>query len=122
VLFVHGWHNDADPDNPNLKDFARSVADTRSRLSSKLNQESAVYRQSRIELTGDDSLSVISIYVGWRGRSLPWYLDYMTFWGRKAAAERVGEGDLREFLGRLNSIYRDKRDLRAAGKTRNFLV
>jgi hypothetical protein len=33
-------------------------------------------------------------------------LDYLTFWDRKHAAEHVGDGDLREFLLRLNLIYR----------------
>lgn len=120
VLFVHGWHHDAGPDDENLRDFSLSVADTRRRLIDSSNPESAVYRLSRRNLTGSESLSVVSIYVGWRGRSLPWILDYATFWGRKAAAERVGEGDLREFLGRLNSFYRERRELRATGATRNF--
>lgn len=120
LLFVHGWHHDAGPDNENLRDFLFSVADTRKRLIDSSNPESAVYRLSRKNLTGSESLSVVSIYVGWRGRSLPWILDYATFWGRKAAAERVGEGDLREFLGQLNALYRERRKLRAVGVTRNF--
>lgn len=73
-----------------------------------------------MNLTGNESLSVVSIYVGWRGRSLPWFLNYATFWGRKAAAERVGDGDLRKFLGRLNALYREKRDLRSSGATSHF--
>jgi len=121
VLFVHGWNHDAAPDNENLRDFAASVADTRKRLIDSSNPDSAVYRQSRKNLTGSESLSVVSIYVGWRGRSLPGFLNYATFWGRKAAAERVGEGDLREFLGRLNALYRERRDLRATRATRHFL-
>lgn len=120
VLFVHGWHHDAGADDENLRDFSASVVDTRGRLIDPSNPESAVYRLSRENLTGSESLSVVSIYVGWRGRSLPWILDYATFWGRKAAAERVGEGDLREFLGRLNALYRERRNLRATGATRNF--
>lgn len=121
VLFVHGWHHNAKPGDENLRDFAASVTDTRRRLIDIANPESEVYRLSRKNLTGTESLSVISIYVGWRGRSLPWILDYITFWGRKASAERVGQGDLREFLIRLNSLYREKRDLRANGTTRHFL-
>ncbi|TKB71579.1 MAG: hypothetical protein E8D46_15655 [Nitrospira sp.] len=126
LLFVHGWHHDAAPDNQNLRDFAASVADTRRRLIDISNPESAVYRQSRKALTGSESLSVVSIYVvsiyvGWRGRSLPGFLDYATFWSRKAAAERVGEGDLREFLSRLNTLYREKRDQRAFGTTDLFM-
>ncbi|MDH4100030.1 MAG: hypothetical protein OEV28_05595 [Nitrospirota bacterium] len=121
ILFVHGWNHDAAPDNQNLRDFAASVADTRRRLIDSSNPESAVYRQSRKVLTGTESLSVVSVYVGWRGRSLPGFLNYATFWGRKAAAERVGGGDLREFLSRLNALYREKRNLRASGTTQLFM-
>jgi hypothetical protein len=52
---------------------------------------------------------VIGIYVGWRGGSLPGWLDTFTFWGRKGAAERVGENDVREFIARLNQMYLKKR-------------
>lgn len=119
LVFIHGWHHGARPDDKNLRDFLSSVDDTRELLTGS-GPESGVYRQSRKTLTGSESLSVVSIYVGWRGRSLPWIFDYATFWGRKAAAERVGEGDLREFLGRLNALYRRRRNLRAVQATRNF--
>jgi hypothetical protein len=102
VLFIHGWHHNAAPDDENLLDFAHSLESIREKLRDPL------YRQSRFELTGSEDVKVIGIYVGWRGRSLPWLLDYATFWGRKATAERVGEGDLRDFLLRLNAIYRDR--------------
>jgi len=120
LLFVHGWHHDAAPDDENLRDFALSVADTRKRLIDRSNPESRVYRESRKSLTDTEALSVVSIYVGWRGRSLPGVLDYTTFWGRKAAAERVGEGDLRQFLGQLNALYRESRVRRTNGSTRKF--
>jgi hypothetical protein len=48
-------------------------------------------------------------------------LDYITFWGRKAAAERVGQGDLREFLLRLNRIYFDRNNARIASPTKPFM-
>ena len=102
VLFVHGWHHNAAPDDANLRAFGESLNAIRAKLWEPL------YRKSRFELTQSDDVKVIGIYVGWRGRSLPWIFDYATFWGRKAAAERVGEGDLREFLIRLNTIYRDQ--------------
>lgn len=121
MLFVHGWNHNAAPDNQNLRDFSATVADTRKRLIETSNPESEVYRKSRKTLTGTESLSVVSIYVGWRGRSLPGFLNFATFWDRKAAAERVGEGDLREFLSRLNTLYRKKRDLRASGSTNLFM-
>lgn len=121
MLFVHGWNHNASPDNQNLSDFAATVADTRWRLIDSSNPESDVYRRSRKVLTGSESLFVVPIYVGWRGRSLPGLLNFATFWGRKAAAERVGEGDLREFLSRLNALYRENREQRLSGTTDLFM-
>ena len=121
VAFVHGWNHNAAPDDENLRDFAKSMADTRFRLIDAANPESAIYRASRDNLTGTENLSVVSIYIGWRGRSLPWILNYATFWDRKAIAERVGEGDIREFLLRLNGLYRNQQSERRNGKSQTFM-
>jgi hypothetical protein len=98
-LFVHGWHHNAAPDDNNLRDFKRALQ----QLSYELSQPNR--RKTRQELTGSPDIALIGIFVGWRGRSLPSYLDYATMWWRKAAAERVGEGDVGEFLERLQRIY-----------------
>ena len=99
VTFIHGWHHNASASDPNLKDFKESIEALRTQLGTPL------YAESRRRLTGISDVRVIGIYVGWRGRSLPAWADYATFWSRKAAAERVGEGDFREFMLRLNRIY-----------------
>jgi len=31
--------------------------------------------------------------------------NYLTFWGRKATADRIGRGDLREFFTKLDQLY-----------------
>src|SRR5690606_5395767 len=60
---------------------------------------------------------VIGLYIGWRGRSLPGFLDYVTFWGRKGAAERVGQNDMKEFMARLQELYVEHRpDARRPGQ------
>jgi len=115
VLFVHGWHHNAAADDENARDFAKSLVTIREKLTQPL------YRQSREKLTGHGDVRVIGIYVGWRGKSLPMPLDYATFWGRKAAAERVGEGDLREFLLRLNGIYYQRSTAREGSRTAPFM-
>lgn len=121
VAFIHGWNHNAAPDNQNLREFTESITDTRKRLIDTSSPHSAVYRTSRKNLTGTEDLSVVSIYIGWRGRSLPGILNYATFWGRKAAAERVGEGDIREFLVRLNSLYRSRHAERQSGAATTFM-
>ena len=99
VLFIHGWHHNAAPDDQNLRDFSSWLA----KLSAQLSQPAR--RAARERLTGSADFKLIGIYVGWRGRSLPGLLDYATMWWRKSAAERVGDGDLSEFLERLQRIY-----------------
>jgi hypothetical protein len=99
VVFVHGWHHNANSSDQNLKDFQGAMAELRERL------RHPVYAESRRALTQTSDFRAIGVYLGWRGRSLPSFADYATFWGRKAAAERVGEGDFREFMQNLNRIY-----------------
>lgn len=115
VLFVHGWHNNASPDSPNLGEFNKSVGDLRSRLSQD------VYANSREILTGTRDVVVIGVYVAWRGRSLPSILDYATFWGRKNAAERVGSGDLRGFVTQLSNLYEQRNPQGASAQKRPFM-
>ena len=107
LLFVHGWHHSAQCCDDNVESFKETLK----RLHIELTRPD--YRRARGEPTptptsaADDSFKLIGIYLGWRGRSLPGPLDYLTFWGRKSAAERVGETDAREFIARLNRIYLD---------------
>lgn len=108
VLFIHGWHHNAAIDDGNVKDFAKSLSQIRIKLQDKKDGKPGPYRQSRERLTGDGDVKVICLYIGWRGKSLPMPLDFITFWDRKAAAERAGQGDLKEFLLRLNTIYKDR--------------
>jgi hypothetical protein len=99
VLFAHGWQHNAASDDDNLRDFRTSLG----KLSAQLSQPER--RAARTALTGSAEFKLIGIFTGWRGRSLPGYLDYGTMWWRKTAAERLGDGDLSEFLERLQRIY-----------------
>jgi hypothetical protein len=84
VVFVHGWHHSAECCDQNVEGFRNT-----------LQQLSGLVPE----------FEIVGIYVGWRGRSLAGWLDYFTFWGRKSAAERVGQNDLKEFLARLHDLY-----------------
>ncbi|HET9597907.1 MAG TPA: hypothetical protein VFP65_20135 [Anaeromyxobacteraceae bacterium] len=106
VVAVHGWHHNADPDDENALGFASALQDIRKKLDDRADGKPGFYRRSREILTGSGDVNVFGIYVGWRGTSLPMPFAYLTFWDRKNAAERVGRGDLREFLLRLNALYR----------------
>lgn len=106
IVAVHGWHHSAAPEDAFAMGFAKSLKEIRNTLQTKVDDTPNTYQRARQLLTGSGDVNIFSIYVGWRGRSLPGKLDYMTFWDRKHAAEHVGDGDLREFLLRLNLIYR----------------
>jgi pimeloyl-ACP methyl ester carboxylesterase len=99
VVFIHGWHNNAAPENENLLEFK----DWLGGLSDELSKPERA--NTRKELTGSTNFKLIGVYMAWRGRSLPKLLDYGTMWWRKSAAERVGDGDASEFLERLQRIY-----------------
>ena len=104
VLFIHGWHHNADIENPrdpddNYENFKKVLAKLAGKLATSENAE------TRRRLTGNPDFKLIGVYVGWRGRSLPGFLDYATMWWRKPAAERVGDGDVSEFIERLHRLY-----------------
>src|SRR5581483_8845399 len=97
LTFVAGWHHSARCCDGNIEGFK----DVLSRLDRELSKP--MYRDARDRIhgaSGSRPIKVLGIYLGWRGRSLPGWADYLTFWGRKAAASRVGESDFEEFLMR----------------------
>lgn len=108
-VFIHGWNHNASPSDPNLLDFNEK---TLAKLC--LDLSSPDRKALRARLTGSEHFKLIGIYIGWRGRSLPGFLNYATMWWRKSAAERVGEGDASEFIERLQRMY-----LRANAITRS---
>jgi hypothetical protein len=99
VLYAHGWHHNAADGDSNLQGLRTTLEE----LVAKLDQPG--YRKSRLKLTESEEVRVMGIYIGWRGKSLPMPLDFLTFWGRKAAAERVGKGDLGKFMTALQVTY-----------------
>jgi hypothetical protein len=85
ITFVHGWHHSARCCDDNVEGFRETL--------------------SRLRKLARERFDIVGLYVGWRGQSLPGSLDYLTFWGRKSAAERVGSNDFKEFLTRLQLLY-----------------
>jgi hypothetical protein len=85
VTFVHGWHHCARCCDENVEGFRQTLID--------------------LSKTLEDRFNIIGVYVGWRGQSLPMPASLATFWGRKGAAERIGENDVREFFFRLQRLF-----------------
>jgi len=109
-VFIHGWHHNASESDRNFQDFQKTLVHLQDKL------DDPEYARARELLNLKEGVHVIGLYVGWRGRSLPGWLNYLTFWGRKSAAERVGDGDLREFFVKLQNIYMDRNTSRSTGK------
>ena len=103
VLYVHGWHHSSACCDGNVEGFKEVLHRLRPELQKPMYVEAR--RRAHPKSDVPDAIRVIGIYVGWRGRSLPSFLDYSTFWGRKAAAERVGHADLQEFMIRMQQVY-----------------
>lgn len=121
VLFVHGWHHSSRCCDDNIEGFKETLSRLHTQLV-KLNSRAAP--AGAHPGAGPENFRLIGIYVSWRGASLPGFLDYATFWGRKSAAQRTGEVDLREFLDRLNQVYRRHNEVAAAtpaGSPNTFL-
>lgn len=116
VTFVHGWHHLAKCCDDNLAGFREILVRLDRQLQRKMYD---VARQQIHGMLAVGNVRIIGIYVGWRGRSLPWLFDYLTFWGRKSAAERVGETDLQEFLVRLRNLHEHRQQpVAASGSTK----
>lgn len=82
VLFIHGWRHTAAFDDVDVRNFREVVMPT----------FAAAHPERR----------TVGLYIGWRGRSLEmWGVERLSFYDRKATAERVARGSIREVIGRL---------------------
>lgn len=95
VVFVHGWHHNADVMDQNVHAFRR------------LLREIAISEDNPV--SGGQKMRVVGLYIGWRGESvtIP-LLSELTFWERKNTAERVAQGAVQELLQWLD-LFRDRR-------------
>ncbi len=96
VVFVHGWHHNADPRDRNVTEFRHLLRDI------------AIMEQGRKLDDAEPAKSgrrVLGIYIGWRGESITVpVLNNLTFWERKNTAERVSQGSVLEFFSRMDLI------------------
>lgn len=96
VMFVHGWHHNAEEKDLNLAEF----------------------REFLMQIATKTGVRTKGIYVGWRGDSLdpvvfpslPEPVDFPTIVSRKRVSEIVGQNDLRRIVDQLSS-YGDARNV-----------
>jgi hypothetical protein len=85
VIFIHGWHHNADLKDENIKSFESVLART-------------------VKSVGE-SYDIMGIYLGWRGESTalwPEFLNNISFFNRRDAADRMANSvELADTLLRL---------------------
>jgi len=87
VLFIHGWHHNAQANDANVREFRELLEDTALVEGEKKGRR------------------VVGLYVGWRGESVTAAgVNMLTFWERKSVAERVAQGSVRELFARLGVL------------------
>lgn len=100
VVFVHGWKHSAEfgpPEDSNIKTFRKSLKEIS-------EVESAISKNGN-----KPNRDVIGVYLGWRGGSVDVPgLKELTFWDRKATAEKVGRVGVTEVLTRLELLQKTK--------------
>ena len=104
VVFVHGWHHNADPKDSNIVDFRKLLSKFSSTEKSGELTSTACTERPQVA----QGRHVVGIYVGWAGESidLPG-IRYLTVEDRKLTAEKVAQGSVRELFARL-TLKREK--------------
>jgi hypothetical protein len=93
IIFVHGWEHNASDGDTNMRDF-RLLLEQLARTEKQ--HPTAAWNKPR---------KAVGIYAGWRGKSVGIdYVNDLTFWNRKDAAQRVALGSVRELLGRARAL------------------
>jgi hypothetical protein len=105
VVYVHGWKNNASEAPPGGKDkdvekFLHALAELGNR------SRNAADKRARAEGVPIERkvVPIVGVYMAWRGKTLmgPSWFNFLSFWGRRNAANRVGEGPA--FTSSLTSV------------------
>ena len=109
VVYVHGWKNNASEAQPGGK--PKDVEKFRTALA-ELGVPAA--KQAAKAAGSDRPVPIVGVYMAWRGKSLmgPSWFNFLSFWGRRNSANRVGEGDA--FASSLTKVI-EKVNERAGG-------
>jgi hypothetical protein len=120
VIFVHGWHHSARPDDRNVISFRRLLehaAVAEKGLCVVRREKFQTYDQFPKAGVCEDNEAVppwlekrrvVGIYLGWRGDSITGdYIEDLSIWDRKLAAEAVALGSVQELFSRIHSFYQE---------------
>jgi hypothetical protein len=91
ITYVHGWQNNAESDD--VEKFSSLLA-----------------RLNRAEAIRNAGFNVVGVYLAWRGKLTPVpVLKELSFWNRKAAAERIASNyDCYDTIAAISEVARKK--------------
>jgi hypothetical protein len=102
ITFIHGWNHNAQGGGSEDSDEDTNIVEFRQVLARAVKQHAA------------KNIKVLGLYIGWRGRALPGFLNLATYWGRKFTAHEIGNnGDITRTLLDLESVVKDSGRLRS---------
>ena len=92
-VYVHGWKNNGNPVAPGGK--PKDVE--------KFHMASSELGYRAWQAAPEAPVPVVGIYIGWKGKSLmgPGFINWLSYWGRRNTANRIGGDELTAFLNRL---------------------
>ncbi len=118
VIYTHGWHHSAAPDDENVVAFRRLLEEASTverelclakRSGQPVAAESAppeVCSENEAAPVWEKKRRVVGIYIGWRGDSVVGpVIEMSSIWDRKLAAETVALGSVQELYARMHSFY-----------------
>lgn len=106
VVFIHGWHHNAKPDDTNVTTFKRFLQN--------------LQHEENIQTVSIHKRKVVGVYIGWRGESNESVLNPLTYRSRKSAGLRVGQYGLQEVLAELAKIRKSKQSNRLVSIGHSF--
>ncbi len=94
VIYIHGWQNDAREHDGDYKNFKELID-----------------RLSGGEQEKENKKQVIGIYISWNARSDIPVWNYLTFWNRMNAADRIAtSGTVSNIIGAVANVARKSKD------------
>jgi hypothetical protein len=94
VVYVHGWHHNADAADQDFASFSRLLAEL-----------------AALEAVKATRRRVAGIYAAWPGLGITVPgIKYAGFWTRKEAAERVAQGSILELFAQARGIWNGRRE------------
>ena len=117
VVYAHGWRHNSSENDPDVEHFRSTL-----RTLDQIVRRTPPTPSSVVENTHLPRV-IVGIYLGWKGKTTFEWPDswghvkdllslhvYTTFWSRKVAADRAGQGDLRRFVVALAALHSDWAD------------